>query len=128
MGKHRQSSLACDEDRGKTSYAQIYGMIRQIPEGKVATYGQIAGLVGRCTPRMVGYALAALPAGRDVPWHRVINARGEISRRSGGDGEIRQRMRLEAEGIRFDPEGRLDLKKVRWVKPGTGPRRKVNPY
>jgi methylated-DNA-protein-cysteine methyltransferase related protein len=122
------SFLGVGEDRGHTSYAKIYEVIRQIPEGKVATYGQIAGIVGRCTPRMVGYALAALPAGRDVPWHRVINTKGEISRRSGGDGEIRQRKRLEAEGIRFDGKGRLDLKKVRWVEFRRGPRRKADSY
>jgi methylated-DNA-protein-cysteine methyltransferase-like protein len=73
----------------------IYKVVRQIPKGKVATYGQIAKLVGRCTARMVGYSLAALPTGTGVPWQRVINSRGEISTRSRGDGSIRQRRALE---------------------------------
>ncbi len=96
-------------------YGQIYNMVRQIPPGKVATYGQIAKIVERCTARMVGYAMAALPAVTDVPWQRVINHRGEISQRTHGDGSLRQRKLLEGEGIQFDKCGRVDLKKVRWA-------------
>jgi methylated-DNA-protein-cysteine methyltransferase related protein len=95
-------------------YEQIYAMVRQIPRGKVAAYGQIAKMVGRCTARMVGYAMANLRGGSDVPWHRVINSWGKISPRKHGDGSIRQRKMLEAEGIRFDYNGRVNLKKVRW--------------
>jgi methylated-DNA-protein-cysteine methyltransferase-like protein len=83
----------------------------------VATYGQIAKIVGYCTPRMVGYAMAALPHGMEVPWQRVINHKGEISTRSRGDGALRQRRLLRAEGIRFDRKGRINLKKVRWPGP-----------
>ncbi len=97
----------------------IYAVVRKIPKGKVATYGQIARIVGRCTARMVGYALAAIPFGTDVPWQRVINCKGEISARSRGDGSLRQRKALEREGVRFDRKGRVDLLKVRWRGPKT---------
>ena len=105
------------EDRKITRYEQIYEAVRRIPPGKVATYGQIAKIVGRCTARMVGYAMAALPAGSGVPWQRVINHKGEISTRSRGDGDLRQRRLLQEEGIRFDRKGRVNLKKVRWAGP-----------
>jgi methylated-DNA-protein-cysteine methyltransferase-like protein len=101
-----------------TRYEQIYSVVRQIPWGKVATYGQIAKIVDRCTARMVGYAMAALPPNTDVPWQRVINYKGEISIRSRGDGSLRQRRALQKEGIRFDQRGRVDLKKVRWAGRG----------
>lgn len=97
-----------------TGYEKIYDAVRQVPLGKVATYGQIAKIVDRCTPRMVGYAMAALRGRTDVPWQRVVNAKGEISVRSRGEGALRQRKLLEREGIRFDPRGRVNLKKVRW--------------
>ena len=95
------------------SYQRIYAVVRRIPKGKVASYGQIAGLLERCTPRMVGYAMAAV---RDdtIPWHRVINSQGKISPRRGGDGEHVQRALLEAEGIVFDKSNRVDWKKVGW--------------
>ncbi len=100
-------------------YERIYNVVRQIPVGKVATYGQIAKIVDRCTARMVGYAMSALPSNIDVPWQRVINHRGEISPRSHGDGNLRQRKLLEAEGIQFDRRGRIDLKESRWAGPDT---------
>ena len=96
-------------------YEQIYNVVRQIPKGKVATYAQIAKIVDRCTARMVGYAMAALSPGTDVPWQRVINYKGEISIRSRGDGSLRQRRALEAEGVKFDQRGRVDLRRVRWA-------------
>jgi methylated-DNA-protein-cysteine methyltransferase-like protein len=101
----------------RSIHEKIYEVVRQVPPGKVATYGQIAKIVGFCTPRMVGYAMAALPHGRNVPWQRVINHKGEISTRSRGDGAQRQRGLLRAEGIRFDRKGRINLKKVRWPGP-----------
>jgi methylated-DNA-protein-cysteine methyltransferase-like protein len=96
-------------------YERIYAVVRQIPRGKVSTYGQIAKIVDRCTARMVGYAMAALRGRADIPWQRVINSKGEVSTRSRGDGALRQRKLLEKEGIRFDPRGRVSLRKVRWV-------------
>ncbi|MFZ5518885.1 MAG: MGMT family protein [Candidatus Zhuqueibacterota bacterium] len=95
-------------------YDSINHVIRQIPYGKVATYGQIAGLVPGCTPRMVGYALASLKPGTDVPWFRVINRHGKISLRSDGGEDALQRHLLEAEGIQFDRTGRIDLEKIGW--------------
>jgi methylated-DNA-protein-cysteine methyltransferase-like protein len=97
-------------------YERIYDVVRQIPSGKVATYGQIAKIVDRCTARMVGYAMAALPPNTDVPWQRVINYRGEISIQSRGDGSLRQRRLLQAEGVKFDRRGRVNLGKFRWVR------------
>jgi methylated-DNA-protein-cysteine methyltransferase-like protein len=94
-------------------YDRIYREVRRIPRGKVVTYGQVAKIVGRCTARMVGYALAALRGRTDVPWQRVVNFRGEISPRAHGDGRLRQRKLLEAEGVRFDSRGRVDFQKFR---------------
>ncbi|HLB36228.1 MAG TPA: methylated-DNA--[protein]-cysteine S-methyltransferase [Gemmatimonadales bacterium] len=97
------------------SYTRIYAVVRRIPRGRVATYGQVAALAGReGHARQVGYAMHALPNGTTVPWHRVINARGEISRRSQFGGEIRQRLLLEAEGVEFDWRGRVRLSRYQW--------------
>ena len=71
-----------DPARSAGIHKSIHRIVRLIPPGRVATYGQIAAFAGRCTPRMVGYAMAAIPSGSDVPWHRVINSRGTISLRS----------------------------------------------
>ncbi len=97
------------------SYARIYAVVRRIPRGRVATYGQIAELAGLPGhARQVGYALHALPAATVVPWHRVLNARGGLSLRRDSGGEISQRLRLEREGVRFDVGGRVALDRVRW--------------
>jgi methylated-DNA-protein-cysteine methyltransferase-like protein len=95
-----------------TKYQQIYALVRKVPKGKVATYGQIAYQLDRCTPRMVGYAMAALME-KDVPWQRIVNAQGGISPRASGDGALIQRKLLEAEGVAFNENGRIDLKKHR---------------
>ncbi len=93
-------------------YDRIYEIVCRIPEGHVATYGQVARLAGiPAGARQVGYAMAALGRGAprpDVPWHRVVNAKGESS--IGGE----QVARLEAEGIAFDENGRIDLREHRW--------------
>jgi len=90
--------------------------VRRIPRGRVTTYGSIAELAGlEGHARQVGYALHDLPTNSGVPWHRVINAKGEISPRSAGDSHELQRMLLEEEGIEFDPAGRVDLKKYLWI-------------
>ena len=96
-------------------YAQIYAVVRQIPPGKVASYGQIARIVGGCTPRMVGYAMSALKPGMDVPWQRVINSQGKISVHGNGIGTSLQRQLLDAEGIRFDEQGRVDWDDFGWL-------------
>ena len=99
-------------------YERIYAVVRQIPPGRVSTYGQIAAIVGGgCTARQVGYALAALKAGdRSVPWQRVINSRGEISLRPGEGGAI-QRQLLEAEGVEFNRQGQTDFDRFGWSGP-----------
>ena len=77
---------------GSISYQRIYAVVRQIPEGRVATYGQVASLAGLAgQARQVGYALHALPDGTAVPWHRVVNASGGISLRSLPGGDLVQR-------------------------------------
>ena len=104
----------------KAYYEQVWNIARQIPVGRVATYGQIAKLIpppvgveveayAAFAPRWVGGAMAACPD--DVPWQRVINSQGKISERPGSE---RQRPLLEAEGIIFDAKDRIDLKKYGW--------------
>jgi len=99
-------------------YERIYAVTRRIPPGKVSTYGQIAAIVGRgCTARQVGYAMAALGSDdKSVPWQRVINSQGEISLRP-GQGAVRQRDLLEAEGVEFDAGGRTDFARFGWEGP-----------
>ncbi|MEE4253901.1 MAG: MGMT family protein [Desulfuromusa sp.] len=98
-------------------YSSIYELVRKVPSGYVTTYGQIARLVG-CTARTVGFAMAALPAGNDVPWQRVINSLGRVSQRTAGDGNILQCDLLRAEGVQFDQKGRINLDKHGWTFPG----------
>jgi methylated-DNA-protein-cysteine methyltransferase related protein len=99
-------------------WQRIYAVVRRVPRGRVATYGQIADLAGlEGHARQVGYALHALPAKSRVPWHRVVNARGEVSARSSGDSHELQRHLLEAEGVAFDARGRIDLEIFRWKAP-----------
>lgn len=99
-----------------SSYEAIYTIVQQIPYGQVATYGQVAELAnlpGRA--RLVGYALFRVAPEADIPWHRVINAKGEISEspvRYGSD--YLQRSLLEAEGIQFNAQGRINLRAYRW--------------
>ena len=95
------------------NYKIIYDLVRQIPKGRVATYGQLARLArwGR-RARHVGWAMHSCP--EDVPWHRVINSKGEISVRSRSDTHELQRLLLEAEGVEFDLRDRVDLMKFGW--------------
>lgn len=110
--------MPTDRREDDSLYHRIYAVVRQIPYGHVATYGQVAAIVGKCTARSVGFAMAAVPAAADIPWHRVINHEGRISPRRRGDGSIRQRKLLEAEGIRFDRQGRVSFHEVGWRGPG----------
>ena len=102
-------------------YEQVWQLVRQIPRGKVAAYGQIALMIPPPAgveieaykafgPRWVGGAMAACPD--DVPWQRVINSQGKISPRPGG--AEKQRLLLEQEGVEFDAKDRVDLKKYGW--------------
>lgn len=105
-------------EAGPGVYEAIYALVRQVPRGRVATYGQVAAILGRCTPRMVGYAMAAVPHGSDVPWHRVLNSAGRSSL-TGEGGEV-QRGLLETEGVEFSEGGRVDLARFLWTGPGHG--------
>lgn len=99
-------------------HANIYNVVKTIPHGRLATYGQVAALAGMVrAARQVGVALRATPDKVQIPWHRVVNAQGRVSMRlkdwqSGGD-EL-QKILLEAEGVAFDETGKIDLKRYRW--------------
>lgn len=102
---------------GSPLYQQIFERVRQIPAGRVATYGQVARWAGYPGyARQVGYALyRLLDQDSDVPWQRVVNAKGEISYsplRYGSDDL--QRVLLEQEGIEFNPQGQIDLERFGW--------------
>lgn len=97
----------------RSTNQRIYELVRRIPPGRVASYGQIARMIGGGVgPRQVGYALAALKAGTDVPWQRVINARGRISL-PGIGGAIQKQLLLE-EGIQFDENDCVDFERFGW--------------
>lgn len=99
------------------SYSKIYAAIRRIPVGKVATYGQIAEVAGLPRqPRLVGYALFKQDVDASVPWHRVVNAKGEISYSPARKkADQLQRILLEGEGVVFNELGRIDLAQYRWI-------------
>jgi methylated-DNA-protein-cysteine methyltransferase-like protein len=104
-----------DASHAGQAYTAIYRVVRRIPRGRLATYGQIASLSGlEGHARQVGYALHALPSDTTVPWHRVVNAKGMVSPRSCPGADIDQRLRLEAEGVTFDAHGRVALEQYRW--------------
>lgn len=100
--------------KSSSFFSRVYTLVRKIPRGKVATYGQIARAIGAPgAARTVGWAMHDCPA--DVPWHRVVNVRGEISLRPTA-GYHEQRARLKAEGLKFNRTGVIDLKKYGWKK------------
>ena len=107
----------------KGLYETIYQTVMLIPSGRVATYGQIAAIVGKPRhARQVGYALSSLSnesreEAAQVPWHRVINAKGEVSERGNPDYKSYQRILLEEEGIEFGLYGRISLGKYQWQGP-----------
>ena len=105
-------------------HARVWEVVRQVPAGRVVTYGQVAQIVGppegmhikdylAFGARWVGGAMAACP--EDVPWQRVVNAQGKISLRTGAE---KQRQMLEMEGVEFDERDRIDLKRFQWAGPG----------
>lgn len=104
-GSDQSTSASRDFDR-------VYAIVRRIPPGRVATYGQIARLLDWPRgARTVGWALRALKPGSGVPWHRVVNAQGRISI----DDAAHQQALLEAEDVVFDETGRIDLNRYRWT-------------
>ena len=102
-----------------TKYQRIYAVVKQIPIGTVLTYGQVAELAGLDgKARLVGYALFRVEIATDIPWQRVVNAKGEVSyslARCGGD--YLQKTLLEQEGVEFKQDNRIDLTKYRWQPP-----------
>jgi methylated-DNA-protein-cysteine methyltransferase-like protein len=101
--------------RAHPAYERFYVVVRSIPRGRVATYGQVAavaGLPGRA--RQVGYALHALPPGSRVPWQRVVNSQGRVSPRADPGAEDLQRSLLETEGVGFGAGDRIDLRRFGW--------------
>ena len=102
--------------REEELYERVYTIVRLIPPGRVATYGQVAAVVGPpCDAREVGGAMAALRYQRvdpPVPWQRVINTQGKVSTRGLGQQHL-----LEGEGVVFDEKGRTDLSRFGWEGP-----------
>lgn len=94
--------------------SEIWFLISRIPANKVATYGQLARMMGAPNyARVVGNILKQLPAGSDLPWHRVVNSKGLISFPSHSSRYQEQKTRLEREGIVFDDE-KINLTCYRW--------------
>jgi methylated-DNA-protein-cysteine methyltransferase related protein len=102
--------------RSTGAHARILSVVRRIPRGRVASYGQVAKLAGfGGRARLAGYALHALPEGTPLPWHRVLGAGGRISLiKLDPAAATTQRLRLEREGVRFDARGRVDLEVWLW--------------
>ena len=95
-------------------FEQVYRLVRLVPRGQVTSYGAIARMLGNPRgARTVGWALGSLPHGSDVPWQRVLNSRGEVPM-MGEDCGARQRELLEAEGVEFGADGRVDLTRFGW--------------
>ena len=93
-------------------FERVWAIVRRVPRGKVVTYGQLSEMIDRrLTPVGVGWAIRAAPEGL-VPWQRVVNGQGTISTDRAHPGL--QRAMLEAEGVRFDREGRIDLARYAW--------------
>lgn len=100
----------------ESAFEKIYEVVRQIPKGRVATYGQVAALAGnRHWARVVGYALHVNPDPGHIPCHRVVNRLGEVSSAFAFGGGNRQIELLEAEGVSL-ADGVVDLKKYQWTR------------
>jgi methylated-DNA-protein-cysteine methyltransferase-like protein len=96
-------------------FAQVYEVVCRVPQGKVATYGQIARILGQPrSARTVGWALRSMPEDSEAPWQRVVNSKGTVSFRPGSPGAAIQQALLEEEGVVFDQEGRIDLTIYGW--------------
>ena len=120
MARSRGRGVNFDAQRDEPASGRnprVWAVVCAIPSGRVATYKQVAALAhieGPSGARQVGYALAALREGADVPWHRVVNVKGTISPRGGHDWCNEQYDRLAVEGIEFDALGRIDLQRFEW--------------
>jgi methylated-DNA-protein-cysteine methyltransferase-like protein len=113
----KRNMRQADQLQGDAAVDAICAVIRRIPKGWVATYGQVAAMAGLPRrARLVGRVLQRLDPALKIPWHRVVNAKGEVSyslSRNGGDAL--QRLLLEKEGLEFDDNDRLDLERCRWL-------------
>ena len=118
MNRPQQRKRAAPPRSLPTSfYDAVYRLVRDIPRGRVMTYGQIATVLGvPRAARAVGFAMR-MSADRRVPWQRVINHRGGISARGDIERPTLQRVLLEKEGVRFDASERCDLRIYRWDPP-----------
>lgn len=97
-------------------YERVYRAVCKVPRGSVVTYGQVAVYLGSpAAARAVGYALHNLPPETDVPWWRVINAKGGVSHKGRGAQADRQYELLRGEGVVFDEEGYTNLRAYRWL-------------
>ena len=115
----RIGEAAARDEKGGNSFELIYDVVRQIPRGKVATYGQIAALAGnRRWSRVVGFALHVNPDPEHIPCYRVVNRNGEVSQAFAFGGVNRQIELLEADGIPC-PDGRVDLSVYQWNRIST---------
>lgn len=100
----------------KQYFKLVYDLVSQIPKGKVATYGQIAAMLGNPrNGRTVGWAMRMTPDNLNLPCHRVVNREGRLAPGYAFGGQEVQRALLEAEGVPFTKDGRIDLKKCLWV-------------
>jgi methylated-DNA-protein-cysteine methyltransferase-like protein len=99
------------------SYRRIYAVVRRIPRGKVATYGQVATVAGmHGAARLVGYALHASQDHHGVPWHRVVAAGGRLTlAKLDPSAALTQRIRLEHEGVAFTGRGAVDMPACQWA-------------
>jgi methylated-DNA-protein-cysteine methyltransferase related protein len=113
----KRKRLQTAPPQGDAAAEAIFAVIRRIPKGWVATYGQVAAMAGLPRrARLVGTVLQNLDPASDIPWHRVVNAKGEVSyslSRNGGDA-LQQRL-LEKEGVEFDDRNRFNLERFRWL-------------
>jgi methylated-DNA-protein-cysteine methyltransferase-like protein len=117
--KSRTENFGHDHRHDIGFFSRIYEVVRAVPRGKVATYGQIAALIGQPrAARTVGWALNALPVKSDVPWHRVINAQGRISTAGRDQAASLQAALLRREGVRVDRDGGVPLERHRWRPTG----------
>ena len=113
--EHDPARTSPDDSRQLPFTRRVYHVVQRIPPGRIISYGGVAALLG--TPRAargVGQALCTLAGENGTPWWRVVNRNGEISTRCAHHGPLLQRMLLEAEGVRFDRNGRIDWKRFGW--------------
>lgn len=118
----RTEASRSDRTRRAGFFGAVYALVRRIPRGKVATYGQIARLLGAPrSARVVGWAMHGNPHGARVPWQRVVQRGGSLSPAVCPADPGRQRRLLEREGVTFLLDGRIDMAAHRWTPGSAGP-------